>query len=207
MALLHRATLSPTKLELLSAWLPTRPWFQGKGEVERVATFRFDDPAGAVGLETMLVRSGDGPIHQVPLTYREAPLPGDDYLIGTAEHSVLGKRWVYDGCGDPVYAAELARTIFTGAGQAEMYYEVNGEREPYAPTMTVTGSGAAPTELPTVVRQVSDDKTDGDLTHIMTDTVELTIVRQVGGGESAHPKLTGAWDGEPHLLAYAQIPD
>lgn len=204
MALLHRATLSPTKLELLSAWLPTRPWFQGEAEVERVATFRFDDPAGVVGLEAMLVRSGDGPIHQVPLTYREAPLPGGDgYLIGNAEHSVLGRRWVYDGCGDPVYAAELARTIFTGAGQAEMYYEVNGQREPYAPTMTVTGSGAARTELPTVVRQV----VDGDLTRIVTDTVELTIVRHVGGGESPHPKLTGTWDGEPHLLAYAEFSD
>lgn len=204
MALLHRATLSPTKLELLSAWLPTRPWFQGEAEVERVAAFRFDDPAGAVGVETMLVRSGDGPIHQVPLTYREAPLPGGDgYLIGTAEHSVLGRRWVYDGCGDPVYAAELARTIFTGTGQAEMYYEVNGQREPYAPTMTVTGSGATRTEIPTVVRQV----VDGDLTRIVTNTVELTIVRHVGGGESTHPKLTGTWDGEPHLLAYAEFSD
>ncbi len=56
MALIHHATLRPTKLQLLSDWLPTRSWYDGpKGEVERVATYRFDDPAGAVGLETMPV--------------------------------------------------------------------------------------------------------------------------------------------------------
>src|SRR5690349_21374341 len=98
MALLHKATVTPTKLELLAGWLPGRRWHQSaSGELERVAAFRFDDPAGAVGIETMLVRFGDGPVHHVPLTYRDAPLPGcDNWLIGTAEHSVLGKRWVYD---------------------------------------------------------------------------------------------------------------
>src|SRR4051812_27246948 len=120
MALLHRTTLRPTKLELLSVWLPTRHWFQGDGEVVRVTGFRFDDPAGAVGVETMLVRCGDGPVHQVPLTYRGAPLAGgDDFLVGTAEHGALGSRWVYDACGDPVYAAALARAISTDGGQAE----------------------------------------------------------------------------------------
>ena len=40
----------------------------------------------------------------MPVTYRDAPLPGADaWLIGTMDHSVLGKRWVYDGVGDPVY--------------------------------------------------------------------------------------------------------
>ena len=29
MALLHRATLRPTKLDLLTAWLPSQPWFLG----------------------------------------------------------------------------------------------------------------------------------------------------------------------------------
>src|SRR5690349_6499081 len=138
MALLHRTTLSPTKLELLSAWLPTRRWFQGEGDVERVAGFRFDDPAGAVGMETMLVRSGDGPVHQVPLTYRAAPLTGaEDFLVGTAEHGTLGKRWVYDACGDPVYAAALARVILGGEGQAEEYFEDDGQRVYREPSMTI----------------------------------------------------------------------
>jgi len=34
----------------------------------------------------------------VPLTYRGAPLDGaEDALVGTTEHGVLGRRWVYDG--------------------------------------------------------------------------------------------------------------
>lgn len=76
MALLHRANLHPTKLELLAAWLPGRSWFHGQdtADLVRVAGYRFDDPAGAVGIETMLVKAGDGPVHQVPLTYRGAPL-------------------------------------------------------------------------------------------------------------------------------------
>lgn len=40
---------------------------------------------------------------QVPVSHRSEPMaaPGDA-LIGTAEHSVLGPRWVYDACADPV---------------------------------------------------------------------------------------------------------
>ena len=202
MALLHRTTLRPTKLELLSVWLPTRRWFQGEGDVERVAGFRFDDPAGAVGIETMLVRSGDGPVHQVPLTYRGAPLPGgDEFLVGTAEHGALGRRWVYDACGDPVYARALVRAILTDGGQAEEYFEADGRREVRAATMTVTGSGG--TEVPAVgaIRQV----VDGDPTRVLTDTVELTVRRRVDDTQSSLPGLTGTWDGTPRLLAHAQI--
>jgi len=114
MALLHRAELHPTKLELLAGWLPGRRWYRERSAagLVRVSSYRFDDPAGAVGIETMLVMAGDGPIYQVPLTYRGAPLEdGDGWLVGTAEHSVLGRRWVYDACGDPVYVAALTSAI------------------------------------------------------------------------------------------------
>src|ERR1700710_2202585 len=100
MALLHRATLQPSKLELLQDWAPTQPWFDGdrSAELVTVAAYRFDDPEGEVGIETLLVRAGDGPVLQVPLTYRAAPLDGGDaWLIGTMQHSVLGQRWTYDG--------------------------------------------------------------------------------------------------------------
>ena len=106
----------------MSAWLPGRRWYEGQAnaDVVRVASFRLDDPAGSVGIETILVRAGGGPIYQVPLTYRDTPLGGGDgWLVGTADHSVLGRRWVYGGCGDAVYAAALARVIFTGGRQAE----------------------------------------------------------------------------------------
>src|SRR5258706_8514918 len=114
MALLHQADLQPTKPELLAVWLPPRSWYQGPATpaLKRAAAYRFDDPAGEVGIETILVQAGGGPVYQVPLTYRGAPLDGADrWLIGTTEHSVLGRRWVYDATGDPVYASTLASTI------------------------------------------------------------------------------------------------
>jgi hypothetical protein len=207
MALLHRADLTPSKLELLTGWLPARPWFQGSptAGVERVSAFRFDDPDGAVGIETMLVRAGDGPVLHVPLTYRGAPREGaEQWLIGTTEHSVLGRRWIYDGCGDPVYAAALARAIHTDGGQAEEVFEVDGQRETREPAMAVTGSGTADAPVPVVgsVQSVLDE----DPTVIVTDGVELVVLRRLGNAQRVDgPVLTGAW-GEPPLpvpLAYA----
>lgn len=205
MALLHRATLQPTKLALLAAWLPGRRWSRipAGAVVERVASCRFDDPAGAVGIETILVRAGDGPIHHAPLTYRDAPLPGGDaWLLGTAEHSVLGRRWVYDACGDPAYAAALAGAILTGAGQAEEFVDVDGRPEPRQPDMTVHGSGAdgGPVPAVTAVRRVVED----DPTRIETDSVELAVVRLLdGSGRPAGATLTGTWAGATAaVLAY-----
>ena len=206
MALLHRADLRPTKLELLAAWLPSRPWYEGPAgaAVARVASCRFDDPAGEVGIETILVRAASGPIHHVPLTYRGAPLAGGDaWLAGTTQHSVLGKRWVYDACGDPVYAAVLAGAILGGTGQAEEFVDVDGRLEPRQPAMLVTGSGAEGATVPavTAVRRV----VDGDPTFVVTDSVELGVVRTVDGkGSPAHATLTGTWTGQPSpvLLAY-----
>ncbi len=44
MALLHRASIVPTKLEAINAWLPQQPWALDAGEVETLGAFRFDDP-------------------------------------------------------------------------------------------------------------------------------------------------------------------
>jgi hypothetical protein len=206
MALLHRAEISPSKLELVAAWLPGRSWFGG-GPVDglmRVAAYRFDDPAGEVGIETLLVRAGDGPICQVPLTYRGAPLDGGDaFLIGTTEHSVLGRRWVYDGCGDPVYAAALASAILTGSGQADEFFEVDGQRERREPSMSVAVDGAVRSAGPAVgsIRQV----TEGDPTTVATDTVELSVFRDLGSGTRAGGGLVGAWSGQPAPVTLAQV--
>jgi hypothetical protein len=209
MALLHRAELHPTKLELLSTWLPGRHWYQGLNDADivRVASYRFDDPAGAVGIETMLVRAGDGPIFQVPLTYRGAPLDGGDgWLIGTTAHSVLGPRWVYDACGDPVYAATLANAIFGKTGQAEEFVEVDGGLERREPTMTVTSGGAQHADVPAAgsLRRVVDD----DPALIVMDSVELAVVRRLDGSKGlAGVALTGTWSGQPDPLplAYASL--
>ncbi|SCG64800.1 CG0192-related protein [Micromonospora halophytica] len=209
MALLHRAELRPSKLDLLATWLPGRDWFHGPagGDVTRVAAYRFDDPAGAVGIETMLVRVGDGPVHQVPLTYRDAPLDGGgDRLIGTTHHSVLGRRWVYDACGDPVYSAALASAVLAGAGQAEEFFEVDGVRERRAPSMGIAITGPAVAAPPAVgaLRGV----VDADPTVIVTDAVELVVPRRlVASDRPGAATLTGTWDGQPDPLplAYATL--
>ncbi|MFC8529840.1 1,4-alpha-glucan branching protein [Nocardia sp. NPDC057227] len=109
MAIVHRTTLVPSKLELLAAWLPRQPWYAGQGELHRAGGFRLDDPAGAVGIEIVLVTDGDGRAFLTPMTYRDAPLP--DALIGTTEHGVLGTRYVHDAPADPVFRAQLAALV------------------------------------------------------------------------------------------------
>jgi Maltokinase N-terminal cap domain len=103
---------------LLSAWLPGRLWFTGRAEVQPPGAYRFDDPAGEVGIEAILLQAADGSVLHAPLTYRRAPLDGaQDYLIGTTEHSVLGRRWVYDGCGDPIWPVRRDEPAPTRARQ------------------------------------------------------------------------------------------
>jgi hypothetical protein len=123
-AIIHRATLVPSKAELVAAWLPGRPWFDGPAaSVRPVAAYRFDDPAGEVGIESHLL-DVDGRLVHVPLTYRGAPLPGaEEWLVGTMEHSVLGTRWVYDGPGDPVYRDEVTRVVREAGTQVRMFVE------------------------------------------------------------------------------------
>jgi len=140
MAVVHRAELRPSKLELLAAWLPGCAWFEEAGTIERVSAFRFDDPAGEVGLETFIVGSGSQRFH-VPLTYRGAPLGGGT-LVGTLEHSVLGPRWVYDGPSDPVYVDVTRQAIITGARDVDMVLD-DGTQVPRLDWWaTAAGSGA-----------------------------------------------------------------
>ena len=133
-AKIEDATLTPSKLELLAGWLPAQSWFKGAADdLTRVAAYRFVDPEGEVGIETLLVRSA-GVTYQVPLTYRSEPLAeADDSLVGTLEHSVLGTRYVYDAVADPVYVVELLRVIHEGDNEADLS---RGEK-----SMTVVGSG------------------------------------------------------------------
>ncbi|WP_433060778.1 CG0192-related protein [Dactylosporangium sp. CS-033363] len=182
MALLHRAELTPGKLDMLTSWLPGRPWYAGPPtpSLTRVGAFRFDDPAGAVGLETLLVQADpDGPIFQTPLTYRDAPLPGaETFLVGTTEHSVLGTRWVYDAAGDPVYAAALAGAVLTGGTEAaEEVLAADGTTTARTPLMSVRGTGSRSAPVPPV-RAVSS-VADGDPTVISAGSVLVTLYRIV----------------------------
>jgi hypothetical protein len=199
MALLHRATLQPSKLELLQDWAPTQPWFDGdrSAELVTVAAYRFDDPEGEVGIETLLVRAGDGPVLQVPLTYRAAPLDGGDaWLIGTMQHSVLGQRWTYDGTGDPAYVVALATAILAGGHQAELFIEIDGEMTRREPTATVLGSGIPGTEVPSIADSLSTRNESGT-TAIEARGLSLAVIRTLSADIRSSPvgseTLTGTW--------------
>jgi Maltokinase N-terminal cap domain len=172
MALLHRAsTLTPTKLDLASAWAVEQPWFSGDPQAvfEPVGSYRFDDPEGQVGIETLLIRAGEHePVLQIPVTYRDAPLVGAEHaLIGTAEHSALGTRWVYDGVADPAYLSAVATVTLTGGHQADQFVEIEGELVAREPTAIVSGSGTdgmPPVAVPPVASVA------------LTQTVNSTVV-------------------------------
>lgn len=196
MAVIHNAELRPSKTEAIGGWLPSQPWsgVAPGAEVLVDGRFRFDDPAGEVGVETYLVHVGDGPVLHVPLTYRGAPLAGaDDFLVTEMEHSVLGRRWVYDAAGDPVYADVLRRAIATGGHEAAL---VSAEGSDAPPVLgTAVGSGSAASS-PTV--QTVSPVTEGALTTIG----DLTILRVVGTPLPEGETLTATWDGgDPAVVA------
>jgi hypothetical protein len=200
MALLHNATITPSKRELMTAWLATQAWADGFDPVRTLASYRFDDPEGEVGLEAALLADPDGVLVHVPLSYRGAPLEGADaFLVGTAEHSVLGPRWVYDACGDPVWCAELATAVATGGEGVEQYVEVDGRREVVPPRMTVRGSGLD--ELDQRDRRVTEVRDESGTTVTRYGDVELLVVRRVGTAIEAEGTLTGRWGDESAVLA------
>jgi hypothetical protein len=185
-SLLHRASIVPSKSELLAAWLPSQAWAADLPGLKPFGGYRLDDPDGEVGMEGILLRNDAGDVAHVPLTYRAAPLEGaEDHLVGTTEHSVLGTRWVYDATGDPVWRTTLAATVLTGGTGAEEYFEVDGKRETREPSVAVAGSGALGSEVP-------------------ADT-EIVLVRRVGDDVEGDAVLAGSWDGGSGVLAAVRV--
>ncbi|MDW6066097.1 1,4-alpha-glucan branching protein [Streptomyces sp. FXJ1.4098] len=144
MASIHHTTMTPTKLELLSEWLPKQSWYVGNAETPELVKaggFRLDDPEGAVGIEFMVVvdRAAQEPVaYLVPMGYRGAALEGapSEALIGTSEHGVLGTRWIYDGVHDPVVMAQLRALLH---GEAVPQHQSRSDTPD--PTVTVHGTG------------------------------------------------------------------
>ncbi|GAA2702949.1 maltokinase N-terminal cap-like domain-containing protein [Actinoplanes palleronii] len=216
MALLHKTEIKPTKLELLGEWLPGRSWAAGAAGAEgaaglavsRVAAGRFDDPAGVVGLEVMLVRVGDGPVLHVPLTYRGAPLAGaEEFLVGTTEHGVLGTRWVYDAAGDPVFVSVLTDVIRTGGTQAAEELHDGDQVIVREPNLLLRGSGS---EAPGTVGDltVADlEVTDGQTTLIGTSMGVLRLFRTPTQSPAAPDGalLTAHWSGVDTPIALASL--
>jgi hypothetical protein len=210
MALLYQAELVPSKLELLQGWAPIQTWFVGEpgAELVNVSSYRFDDPDGEVGIETLLVRAGDSPIMQVPLTYRGAPLEGGEpWLVGTTQHSVLGQRWVYDALGDPVALAAFATAALTGAHQAEQWIEIDGVMTQREPTAVVVGSGtsASGVVLPSSadIRNIHATETSTALAGELTLTIQRVL--KPGRIVAAQATLNGTWRDQPAATTLATV--
>ncbi|MFI6369618.1 1,4-alpha-glucan branching protein [Streptomyces sp. NPDC050546] len=202
MAVIHHTTLTPTKLELLTSWLPTRPWYRaGAAEPKLVKAggFRLDDPRGEVGIEFLVVTDTSGPhpiVYLVPLTYRGAPLDGAEHaLVGTMEHGVLGRRWAYDGCHDPVTVGQLAALI---EGRVQAQDQNISDAPDLEVTASYTGDGPLPADF-----TASDDRDGTLLTTPQGATLRLNRVLQ----PAPDTPLTPAQGATGHLTGSWQLPD
>jgi hypothetical protein len=205
MAVHHLATIVPTKMELLQAWVPGQPWIGGAdaSSLSKLGSYRFDDPDGEVGIETHLLSTADGQILQVPLTYRGAPLASaGDSLITTMTHTTLGDRWVYDGCHDPVYVHALVATILTGGREADLFTATAGGLVQEPVSTHVQGSGSlSVTEL----RELSAPVVTHDETVTRIEAgLALNLLRVPTRG-TAQAMLTGTWPGQTTPLLLATI--
>ncbi|MFE9024073.1 1,4-alpha-glucan branching protein [Streptomyces sp. NPDC007808] len=199
MAVIHHTTLKPTKVELLTSWLPTRPWYAGgtgEPQLTKAGGFRLDDPAGEVGIEFMVVTDTSGPsphAYLVPLTYRGAPLDGAEHaLVGTMEHGVLGPRWVYDGCHDPVLLAQLAALL-----EGRVHAQAQSVSD--TPDHEVTRSHAGDDALPAAFATITDDPEGTELTAPQGVTLHLhRVLRPAPDGQplpepGSTGHVAGAW--------------
>ncbi|MET9323519.1 1,4-alpha-glucan branching protein [Streptomyces sp. NPDC003038] len=221
MAVIHATTMTPGKLELLASWLPTQPWYLGAGrapELSRAGGFRLDDPEGEVGIEFMVIvdaAGGQPVVYHVPLTYRAAPLDAAEHaLVGTSEHGVLGRRWVYDGAHDPILVAQLLALV---QGRAEPQDQSATD----TPDPSVTAHFAGPGLAPFTGSEAVGNGPDG--TDLVVDTAApegpqtLTVTRVLrpdpqGGGASRPAGTRGhvaaGWrspDGAHHRAAFAVL--
>jgi hypothetical protein len=204
MAIFHRATITPTKADLIAEWAPTQPWGPpADASMEVIGSYRFEDPEGRVGMETHLVTAGHT-LLQVPLTYRDEPLEGaEDALITEMQHSALGTRWVYDGLRDPRFVIMLAGVAMTGQGEALGMVLYDG-RWYIAPTnVRIHGGGWSVERVPVDGFEVVSD--DGGAALLRNDRFELTMFRRPVPGPRPAIGLTATWDGQTDGVVLAEV--
>lgn len=204
MALFHVATIVPSKEELIADWVPRQPWGPTIGApITVIGSYRFDDPDGRVGMETFLAQAGHGYV-QIPLTYRDAPMDGaDDALISTMEHSVLGRRWVYDGLRDPRFVLMLAAVTMTGQGEALGMAEHDGRWYIAPSTVRIRGGGWSTRRVP--VDGFTPTDLDAATVTFSNGPLDLTVFRTPVAAERPPIGLTATWTGLPEPIVLAAV--
>jgi hypothetical protein len=208
MAIIHDTTMSPSKLDLLTSWLPAQPWYIDTGrepELAKAGGFRLDDPRGEVGIEFMAVTDGSGlqvTTYQVPLTYRARALAGTGSgVIGTAEHGVLGRRWISDGTCDPVLVAQLV-SLIQGDAQPQAQ-NVSNTPDPTVTghpvtdkSLTVTGSVVAasgPSGTDLRIETINPDSGRNGQLIVRVNRILYPGDRTALAGEAGQPCLSATW--------------
>ncbi len=204
MAVLHNASITPTKSELISAWIPTQPWGpSAEVPVEVIGAFRFDDPDGRVGMESHLVTAG-GTLLYVPLTYRDAPLDdAEAAFIGEMQHSALGTRWVYDGLRDPLFVTMLAAVTMTGQGEAIGMIGLADRWYIVPSNVRIEGGGWTQGPAPVDAFALQSEALAGVV--LRNDRFELTVYRRPVAGSRPPIGLTATWDGQPSPVVLAEV--
>lgn len=196
MAQIYNAELSPSKNQVIATVLGT-----DEGGIEKLASYRFDDPADQIGMEVHIVRTPDGSVLQVPLVYRPEPLEDaeEDELITTMEHSVLGTRYVYLGMSDPVFAEALDVTISEERSSAEQFLVDGDTQTPITEGLAdVTGTGEI---------ELEEEEDDENLIGVLELFAELDL-EGLSQEEANQPgQLIGTWEGQdtPVLLAHSGL--
>ena len=204
MALFHRATITPTKAELIADWAPTRPWGPAASDpLEVIGSYRFDDPDGRVGMETHLIHAG-GTTMQVPVTYRDEPIVGAaDALITEMQHSVLGTRWVYDGLRDAQFVVMLAAVAMTGQGEALGMAVYDGRWYIAPSNVRIEGGGWTQERVPVDGFELGSDSSNDVALH--NDRFEMTFFRRPRPGPRPAIGLTATWNGQRQAVVLAEI--
>ncbi len=226
MAIVYETTLQPSKLDLIGRWISDQRWYTGKAHapvLERVGFYRFDDPAGQVGIEVLLVAdsggAGEPVVYQIPVTWRAEPDPELAHaLIGTTEHGTLGTRYGYDGCHDPVCAAELLRCVITGSAEVPVQVQsADGTVRDLPTDVRVKGSGTRHALMPRIVRSrvLAGEQSNTSIIYEVVDEHDtpsswiLKIFRVLHDGENPDVILQSALSREgsdqvPRMLGSVQ---
>lgn len=210
MAVIHKATLMPSKLELITGYLLTVPGlspFAGDA-LSQVGAYRFDDPAGEVGIESHVLATASGDVLHLPVVYRnERRDELDDWFVGTMQHSVLGERWVYEAGADEIYIRELARAIITGGSEVDEVVETPDGPVLRDPSVNVRGSGVSGASVP-AIDAVSAERRGTD-TVVAAGQMTITIHHVIGSAanppSAGNATLSGNWHGLASTVRLAWI--
>jgi hypothetical protein len=119
-------------------------------------------------------------------------------LLGTMEHSVLGTRYVYDACADPVFVATVLDTIRCGGRQADLLLKrADGTEVARGPNAMANGDGVSSVPHHDPGQPVSPTD-QSDRTTIAGPGFEITVMRRLEEAPQG-PALTGSFEGGTDL--------